>query len=487
MLKDKTLDTLNKKLIILFLALLPFFSLIRPLFDNDTYTLLNTGKYILHNGFPHVEPFTIHANLHFVVEQWLTAAIYYILYSNLGLFSLYIFAIINFYGIGLLIYLLSRNISDGNKPAAFTVSLFSCLFLSIFMVLRPQTLSLLILLAEILLLENYIKNGNKKPLLFLPLLSLLLINLHSALWIFFFILLIPYFIDGFKINLFFIRGQGYPKSFLLIITLISFAAGFINPYGFEAMTYLFKSYGNTSLNLIQEVKSPDFKTGLGIIIFVIYALLLALYMINKKGGIKLRYALITLGTAYLGLSSVRNLLLFIGLSYPLLAYNYRAFRLPSVTEAKETNKSKLTKTVLIVTMLCLMTGMKISFSSSDISSDYVPEGAVKYMKANLDINKIRLFNDFNSGAYLEFEGIRTFIDPRAEVFFKSINRKEDIMKDYVDLLSGKFHYRDFVKKYRFTHLLVQKGSLIETYLMHDTDFKPLYKDKDYSLFKTNTP
>ncbi|MDP4182040.1 MAG: hypothetical protein Q8942_13235, partial [Bacillota bacterium] len=178
-----------------------------------------------------------------------------------------------------------------------------------------------------------------------------------------------------------------------------------------------------------------------------------------------------------------NLLLFIGLSYPFLCYCYRDFRIQSGSAHEETNRSKLTKTFLIIAVICLMTGLKTASISTNLSSGSVPVKAVKYMKANLDIDKIRLFNDFNSGAYLEFEGVRTFIDPRAEVFFKSVNGKEDIMKDYLDLLSGKFYYKDFIQKYGFTHLLVPKDSLMETYLLHDIDFKELYKDERYILFK----
>jgi len=480
--KESPIDKLNTGLILFFLLLLPFFAIINPLFDNDTFTLLNTGKYIINHGFPHLEPFTIHNNLHFIIEQWLTSVIFYELYSHIGLIALYLLAIAIFYAIGLTIYLICIKTSENNKYLSFTIALFSCLFLSMFVVLRPQLFSLLIFVLEIFILECYVKDYKKAILLILPILSLILINLHSALWIFFFVLLIPYLIDSFKFKIFSIKGQGYPRKGLLLIFFASIAAGLANPYSIDCMTYLFKSYGNAGMNFIQEVGSPDFKSRLGIIVFIIYCILILSYLIYRKGDSRVRYILITFGTAYLGLSSVRNLLLFIGLSYPFLAYYYRNFSLPVLPDQKEKNKSKMLKTLLIIFALFLMVFIKVNVYKNNFNLDNVPVNAVKYIKANLNTDKIRLYNNFDSGAYLEFEGIRTFIDPRAEVFFKSVNKKEDIMKDYIDLISGKFYYKDFIEKYGFTHFLVEKEELLDTYLSKDKDFVKLYTDSKFTLF-----
>jgi len=38
----------------------------------DTYFVMNLGRYVLENGFPYVDPFTIHENLQLVAQQWLS-------------------------------------------------------------------------------------------------------------------------------------------------------------------------------------------------------------------------------------------------------------------------------------------------------------------------------------------------------------------------------------------------------------------------------
>ena len=48
------------------------------------------------------------------------------------------------------------------------------------------------------------------------------------------------------------------------------------------------------------------------------------------------------------------------------------------------------------------------------------------------------------------------MDPRAEVFLKKNNHKFDIYKEYYDLQMGIIDYNEYLKKYNFTHLLINK-------------------------------
>ena len=73
----------------LFIFLMPF------KLDNDFWFLINTGKYIINNGIPHIEPFTIHSNLSFVAQQWLTDIIFYLIYNKFNIYGMYIFILIS--------------------------------------------------------------------------------------------------------------------------------------------------------------------------------------------------------------------------------------------------------------------------------------------------------------------------------------------------------------------------------------------------------
>ena len=54
------------------------------LMDNDFYFLSSIGKYIINNGIPYYEPFSIHSGFHYVAQQWLSSIIIYFVHDVFG-------------------------------------------------------------------------------------------------------------------------------------------------------------------------------------------------------------------------------------------------------------------------------------------------------------------------------------------------------------------------------------------------------------------
>jgi hypothetical protein len=96
---------------------------------------------------------------------------------------------------------------------------------------------------------------------------------------------------------------------------------------------------------------------------------------------------------------------------------------------------------------------------------------------------MRLYNEYNTGGYIEFCGLKTFIDSRAEVFLKSFNKKEDIILDYLNVRRSNLHYKKFIDKYSFTHFLVSSSDPINVYLKEDSDYLKKYEDKMYLVYE----
>ncbi len=471
-----------EKLFMFIMFLAPCLLLYNFAFQNDTYWLIHTGEYIVKNGFPNVDPFTIHSGLHFTAQQWLTTVVFYLLFSKFGAMSLYILNIVIYFIMTAVIYSISMNLSRKNQIASIAVTVFSCIALSFYIVPRPQAFSILIFILEVYFLEKFIQTDKPAYLLFLPLLSVLLVNLHSAMWLFFFVLYVPYLIDAFKIRLWVIKTQGYRFVPVLSAFLLSLAAGFINPYGLSNMLYVVYSYGNGRVNAsISEMASPDFKDWFGIIVFVLILILVLIYIIVKSDN-RLRYSLITIGTLYMGLSSVRSFALLIGCGVPLLAYYIRDIKFPPINAVagKKYVRYILTAVILVavVGVLCIK-----KYDFSDTMDDFRPIGAVDFIKENVDTGKMRLYNEYNTGGYIEFRGLKTFIDSRAEVFLKSLNKKDDIIIDYLNVRSGYIHYKKFIRKYSFTHFLVSKGDALNVYLREDPDYKKLYEDDKFLVYE----
>ena len=465
----------------LIFSLCPLF-FYRPMLQADTYWLINTGKYIMQHGLPYIEPFTFHQGLNLVVQQWLSTVIFYASYSLGGIAGVHILSMAMYAVITFAIYHLALRLAQGKKIIAAYVTVFIGIGLFIFMMPRPQLFSLLIFIIEVILLERYIDREAKpwKLVAGLSLLSILLINLHAAMWPFFFLLSIPYLIDSYRFKVGGIEGQGYRRKPLFLGLLLSIVMGYMNPYGSRAMTYLFKSYGDSVINSwVLEMASPNFKDALGIIFFLLVLAAVLIYFL-VRGTTRLRYVLLTIGTLYMGLSSVRSFSLFIIFGLVFLSYYLKDIDLTNAMPAKR-------RTLLVAVAVAAMLMIRITnvMKAGPIEEDHKPEAAVRYIKNNLDLSKIRLFNSFNAGGYIEFSGIKTFIDTRAEVFTRRLNGREDILKDYCDAIAGKLYYEDFAAKYSFTHFLVNTDleCLLYNSLKHDKNYRVLFQHQKYVIFE----
>ena len=75
------------------------------------------------------------------------------------------------------------------------------------------------------------------------------------MWYFQFIFLIPFIANTIKIKK--VTIANIKLKPLLLVALIMFLVGFLNPYGLEAITFIFKSYGIEKINeIVGEMKSP---------------------------------------------------------------------------------------------------------------------------------------------------------------------------------------------------------------------------------------
>ena len=194
------------KLFLMFLLFIPCLFISTSL-NNDIWFLLNSGRYVLNTGIPHIEPFTMHANLSFVMQQWLTATIFWFAYSNFGPAGLFFVVAVVYACIIFTLFKLCMRISE-NFFISFAVTMMTSVLISLFMITRPYIFSSLILALELYLLESFIQKRNPVYLAFLPILSILMINLHASMWPMLFVILIPYIIDSFHFKLFFVKGQG---------------------------------------------------------------------------------------------------------------------------------------------------------------------------------------------------------------------------------------------------------------------------------------
>ena len=111
-----------------------------------------------------------------------------------------------------------------------------------------------------------------------------------------------------------------------------------------------------------------------------------------------------------------------------------------------------------------------------------PVDATEYILNNLDYQNMRIYDHFNFGSYLEFKGIKTFIDSRCEVYCREFNNV-DILEDWYNVVNGEMHYDDLFDKYDIDYAIVYNTERINTYLNKDENYNKLYEDDYFSIYE----
>ncbi|UWG98099.1 hypothetical protein LPY66_04660 [Dehalobacter sp. DCM] len=463
--------------------------------DNDFWFILNHGRYVLEHGFPTIEPFSIHAGLSFVMQQWLTAVIFQLIYTALGtvgikllVFVCYVISISVFYK---LCMRLSRNFFF----LSYLLTIAFSLLISFFMVERPFVLMTLILLVEIYALEAYAENADKnnarRLIIALPILSILLVSIQASMWLMLFVLLLPYVIGSFRFKIGAVYGETLPKKPIVITVVLMAAAGFVNPYGGDAMTYLLRSYGVDEINsLVAEMYPTTVTSGLGMIMFGMIVVIFLAFVLYRNDRMPVRYVLLVLGTAYLGLSSYRGFIFFIICGIFPLAAHYRDFKIPELSGNSSPRTLKIRKILIALVgcaLICLVIagGSQYKNLASTPGNSELLNAAVAVVKQDQEQGNVILYTGYNDGNLAEYNGIRAYLDTRAEVFIKNNNHKEDILKEYYELQTGRLHYKTFLEKYHFTHLILNKNSteLLRTYVAHDPEYVMIYANDSYEVYR----
>lgn len=93
-----------------------------------------------------------------------------------------------------------------------------------------------------------------------------------------------------------------------------------------------------------------------------------------------------------------------------------------------------------------------------VSTSSYPVEAADWILENLDVNNIKLFNEYNYGSYLLYRGIPVFIDSRADLYAPEFNGKKDIFMDFINTSNLGKYYGNTFKEYGITHVILYKNA-----------------------------
>ena len=276
-------------------------------------------------------------------------------------------------------------------------------------------------------------------------------------------------------------------KWLIIIMIICIFTGLITPIGDTPYTYLIHTMqGNTTENISEHLPMVLAQDMPAIVIISVYLIMLAF----TKTKVRLSDLFLNIGLIVLALMSRRQLsmLCFIGvialnniISDFIKLYSTEK-QIEQVKKAMVTWKGQIIAYILVI----LVTGVML-FDSRDnkiVNDALYPVKACDYILENLDVNNIKIFNDYNYGSYLMYRGIPAFIDSRADVYDPKFNGlKDDIFQDYIKTSGLNKYYEDTFEHYGITHVISYANSKLALYLSHDYDYKELYKDKNFVIYE----
>lgn len=455
--------------------------------NNDIWFQLAEGKYIAKDGFFAVDPLTMHEGLNMTVQIPFYALITHYVYSLFGMLGIYVAMLLVVFLITLLIYRFCMLLSDKNVNVSLLITLITSSMMSFYglFVTRPQMFSYVFFISTLYILEFYIKTKNKKCLFFLPIISLLQINFHASLWWLLIIVMAVYLVDGFKNKK--LHLEGYEKK-PLVIALIGMAiAGFINPYGYKAILYLLNSFNAFPIKeIVGEMMPLPLLSDQGLIVWGFVFGIILIYIFGNRQRIRMRHLMLFFGFLALGIDAQRGLAQFFLVMITPLALMFKDASFEKFGSAKMRRAISIWSGILVLYLIFVIGFVKLP-TAGEPKSQFLRQAFQviddDVAASGKDRSQIKIYTGYGDGAYFEFKGYKPYIDPRAEVFLKKNNGKEDILLEWYEMTRGYTKIKDFLDKYDFDYLLVRNDSAILTGL-EDERYELIYRAGDHNNIGT---
>lgn len=490
-------------------------------FQNDTYYTIKIGELIKNNGIDMMDHFSWHENLSYTYPHWLYDLCTYLAYSISGFQSIYILTCILSVILGISIFLVNSKLTK-NKSISFIVTVGALYVLQNYVAARAQLVTFILFIWEIFFIEKFIENRKIGYGIGLIIISILIANLHVAVWPFFFVLFLPYIaeylmavvsdfiiykkfktlilkrkikkadkkkIDSEKLEKLkaelntleaktskvkikrkeenrnpykIIFRKKDNVKFLIIIMIICAFTGLLTPIGDTPYTYLYKTMqGNTTQSISEHLPMTIINNTSAMCIVIIFLAVL----IFTKTKIRLSDLFMISGLCYLMLSTRRQLSMLVLIGSIVLT----RLIIDLIKRYTKNGLEELEKTfqnIAVVIALCVLMAIwsyyyiKPKFDDKYVNSNSYPVAACDYILENIDLENARFYNEYNYGSYMLFRGIPVFIDSRADLYAPEFsgNKEEDIFSDFINTSGISKFYEDTFEKYDITHVIISKKS-----------------------------
>ena len=519
-----TKDKSSKIFFIVAIILIAMFSLaLTPVtLQNDTYYTIEIGKQIMETGIDMQDHFSWHQDLAYTYPHWLYDLITYQIYSSFGMTGIFVTTCILSMILGVSLFLINNKITK-NQVVSFLISVGVMYLIKDYIAARAQLVTFILFIWMIYCIEMFLKGKKKRYAIGIVGISILIANLHVAVWPFLFVLFLPYIaeyiiasladviiyrkdekrilelkikhlktknikheklealeekliklnehIDRVKIK----RAKELENPYkiklvknknikwLILIMIICLFTGLITPLGDTPYTYLAKTMqGNTTQNINEHLPMTIIEQPEVLSTIIIFLAIL----IFTKTKIRLNDLFMIGGLCFLMLMSRRQLSMFALVGSIILNRLICDMIKIYNKEPKNNDKKKGINKLAFLGMIIIMSIMSYHFAEEKSGDHYIdettyPVQACDYILNNIDLGTAKFYNEYNYGSYMIYRGIPVFIDSRADLYAPEFSGKEeDIFMDFINVSSIGDFYEDIFKKYGITHAIMYKDAKI---------------------------
>ncbi|MBP3502759.1 MAG: hypothetical protein J6K42_04710 [Clostridia bacterium] len=486
------------------------YSLTPKTFQNDTFYTIKIGEHIVQNtekitdllpwnkGLDMQDPFSFHKDLPYTYPHWLYDVATYGIYAMAGFKGIYYATCILAIILGVLIYSVNLKFTK-NNIISYVSTILSLYCLKNFITARAQLLTFILFVLTIFGIEQFLKTKKIRYAVLLIIIPIIIANVHSAVWPFYFVLYLPYIVEYLiyiiattnysilfkKISLCFNSKFGKNKlspiqadlekneikklektheeklkqklgnlyklklekekniKWLILILIICVFTGLLTPIKDTPYTYLIKTnQGNTTQNISEHLPLTLINnSNMMVILMIIFGVL-----IFTKTKIKLRDFFMLMGLILLSFMSQRQV------SMLVLIGNFIVAKM--IAELVKKSDKKIfdylrTEIIAIIILICVTSIFSVKYCKYKKNEIYVYESSYPVLASDYLINELipsigkenlKLYNEYNYGSYLLFRGIPVFIDSRADLYTPEFNGEKDENDEYV----GRDIFTDFL-------------------------------------------
>jgi len=458
--------------------------------QNDTFYTIKVGEFISKHGIDFMDHYSFIPNLKYTYPHWLFDLSIFHIYNLFGFKGLFATNILLIFSLLSLLFIFTYKITK-----EFSISYYLLFALSFFfggfVAIRAQLVSYILLLVILYSIEMLRETGKKRYILISFISSVLISNIHGAVFYMILILFLPYLVsdllyivfDILKLNNFknSILYIDKPKNTKLLFIMMGVCAlsGFLS-LGNTSFTYLPLSMMGNSTNYILEHAAPNIKMNGPLFTYI--GLFVILLLIPKI-KIRLHDFFMIVGLLFMSLLSLRSFsffLLFTSFAFGRILTDLYHSKLKNINFDSIISKKYVYIPVIILLAIVSLVSFYFKSKTEYINHKEYPTEIVDYIHDNYSNKEYRGYNEYGIGAYMLYKDVKVFIDSRCDLYTPEFNKGITVFDDTMNMTKN---FKTLEKKYNFTHFLVKKNNPLNSILEVSSNYEIEKEDEYFILYK----